>query len=308
MSDNITDMLKKVRHIEIRTNRHVNDSLAGAYHSLFKGRGIDFEEAREYQFGDEIRAIDWNVTARTGKAHVKKFREERELTVMLAVDLSASGQFGSGDMSKRELAAELASTLAFSAARNNDKVGLVLFTEDVEHVIPPRKGRRHILRIIRDILAWKPAKAGTDIAKALDEINRVLKRKAIVVLLSDFLQGPDGKLPNADEKLSDPIFKALDITNRRHDLVCFALSDERECIIPQGLGIITLEDSETGEIVELDTNDKNVCATYEKINTERTKKFKKALARSNIDLLEVSTNKPYITALRKFFERRKSVG
>ena len=304
MGDKLTDMLKKVRQIEIRTNRHVSDALAGAYHSLFKGRGMDFEEAREYEPGDEIRSIDWNVTARTGKAHVKKYREERELTMMIAVDLSASGQFGSGELSKRELAAELASTLAFSAARNGDKVGLALFTEGVEHIIPPRKGRRHILRLIRDILAWKPQKAGTDIAAALDEINRILKRRAIVVLISDFLQGPDGRLPDPDEKGSDAVFKALDIANRRHDLVCFSLSDPRELSMPRGLCTVTLEDGETGEIVALDTHNPAVCAKYEEINSERMKKFKRALARSKIDLLETFTDKPYISALRRFFERR----
>lgn len=304
MGDKLTDMLKKVRQIEIRTNRHVSDALAGAYHSLFKGRGMDFEEAREYEPGDEIRSIDWNVTARTGKAHVKKYREERELTMMIAVDLSASGRFGSGELSKRELAAELASTLAFSAARNGDKVGLALFTEGVEHIIPPRKGRRHILRLIRDILVWKPQKAGTDIAAALDEINRILKRRAIVVLISDFLQGPDGKLPDPDEKLSDTVFKSLDLANRRHDLVCFSLSDPRELSMPCGLGTVTLEDGETGEIVALDTNNPAVCAKYEEINSERMKKFKRALARSKIDLLETFTDKPYISALRRFFERR----
>ena len=304
MGDKLTDMLKKVRQIEIRTNRHVSDALAGAYHSLFKGRGMDFEEAREYEPGDEIRSIDWNVTARTGKAHVKKYREERELTMMIAVDLSASGRFGSGELSKRELAAELASTLAFSAARNGDKVGLALFTEGVEHIIPPRKGRRHILRLIRDILVWKPQKAGTDIAAALDEINRILKRRAIVVLISDFLQGPDGKLPDPDEKLSDTVFKSLDLANRRHDLVCFSLSDPRELSMPRGLGTVTLEDGETGEIVALDTINPAVCAKYEEINSERMKKFKRALARSKIDLLETFTDKPYISALRRFFERR----
>lgn len=304
MADKLTDMLKKVRQIEIRTNKHVSDTLAGAYHSIFKGRGMDFEEAREYQPGDEIRSIDWNVTARTGKAHVKKYREERELTMMIAVDLSASGQFGSGELSKRELAAELASTLAFSAARNGDKVGLVLFTEDVEQIIPPRKGRRHILRLIRDILVWQPQKIGTNIAAALEEINRMLKRKAIVVLISDFLQGPDGKLPNSKEKSGDPVFKALDITNRRHDLVCFGLSDAREISIPKGIGVITLEDSETGEIVCLDTNSSAVCAKYAEINAERMHNFKRALARSNIDLLEVFTDKPYISTLRRFFEKR----
>lgn len=301
MGDKITEMLKKVRQIEIRTNRQVSENLAGAYRSVFKGRGMDFEEAREYQPGDEIRSIDWNVTARTGKAHVKKYREERELTMMLAVDLSASGQFGSGDSSKREIAAEIASTLAFSAARNNDKVGLVLFTEDAEHIIPPRKGRRHILRLIRDILAFEPQHKGTDIARALEEVNRILKRRAIVALVSDFLQGPDGKIPDSEGK--SEVFKALDITNRRHDLVCFEIVDPRETVLP-ALGVLTLEDSETGEIVSLDTSSAAVRKTYAAINARRLADFKRALARSKIDLLEIRTDKPFITPLRKFFERR----
>ena len=302
MSDKITDMLKKVRQIEIRTNRNVSDALAGAYHSVFKGRGIDFEESREYAFGDEIRTIDWNVTARVGKAHVKKFREERELTVMIAVDLSASGNFGSGDISKRELAAELASTLAFSAARNNDKVGLAIFTDGMELIIPPHKGRRHILRLIREILFFEPKRRGTNIAGALDEINRMLKRKAIVVLISDFLQGPDGKLP--DYRKDSQIFKALDITNRRHDLVCFELIDPRELELPEGLGVITLEDSETGEVVEVNTSSRAVIDEYARINAERVKNFKAALARCKIDLLEARTDKPFLATLRNFFKRR----
>lgn len=301
MGDKITEMLKKVRQIEIRTNRQVSENLAGAYRSVFKGRGMDFEEAREYQPGDEIRSIDWNVTARTGKAHVKKYREERELTMMLAVDLSASGQFGSGDSSKREIAAEIASTLAFSAARNNDKVGLVLFTEDAEHIIPPRKGRRHILRLIRDILAFEPQHRGTNIARALEEVNRILKRRAIVVLVSDFLQGPDGKIPDPEGK--SEVFKALDITNRRHDLVCFEIVDPRETVLP-ALGVLTLEDSETGEIVSLETSSAAVRKTYAEINARRLADFKRTLARSKIDLLEIRTDKPFITPLRKFFERR----
>ncbi len=304
MSDKITDMLKKVRQIEIRTNRNVSDALAGAYQSVFKGRGMDFEEAREYAFGDEIRSIDWNVTARTGKAHVKKFREERELTMMIAVDLSASGDFGSKDISKRELAAELASTLAFSAARNSDKVGLALFTDGVEKIIPPRKGRRHILRLIRDILFFKPARRGTNITAALDEINRMLKRKAIVVLISDFLQGPDGRLPECGGKNKSEIFKSLDITNRRHDLICFELVDARELVLPRNIGVITLEDSETGETVELDTSNRAVVDEYEKINKTRLKKFRLELAKSKIDLLEARTDKPFITTLRKFFDSR----
>ena len=302
MSDKITDMLKKVRQIEIRTNRNVSDALAGAYHSVFKGRGIDFEESREYAFGDEIRTIDWNVTARVGKAHVKKFREERELTMMIAVDLSASGNFGSGDISKRELAAELASTLAFSAARNNDKVGLAIFTDGMELIIPPHKGRRHILRLIREILFFEPKRRGTNIAGALDEINRMLKRKAIVVLISDFLQGPDGKLP--DYRKDSQIFKALDITNRRHDLVCFELIDPRELELPEGLGVITLEDSETGEVVEVNTSSRAVIDEYARINAERIKNFKAALARCKIDLLEARTDKPFLATLRNFFKRR----
>ncbi len=296
-------MLKKVRQIEIRTNRQVNDALAGAYHSLFKGRGIDFEEAREYLPGDEIRSIDWNVTARTGKAHVKKYREERELTMMLAVDLSASQNFGSTDVSKRELAAELASTLAFSAAKNNDKIGLVIFTEEVEHFIPPRKGRKHILRMIRDILMFRPRRRGTNIAAALEEVNRALKRRAIVVLISDFLQGPNGLLPNPDDKSSDGVFKALDVTNRRHDLVCFGLSDRRELSLPN-LGEIILEDAETGEIVTINTSNGELRSAYADANANRLIKFKRALAGSNIDLLEVYTDKPFIGALRKFFKKR----
>lgn len=302
MSDKITDMLKTVRQIEIRTNRSVSDALAGAYHSVFKGRGMDFEEAREYTFGDEIRTIDWNVTARTGKAHIKKFREERELTMMLVVDLSQSENFGSAGVSKRELAAELASTLAFSAARNNDKVGLALFADGIEHIIPPRKGRTHILRLIRDILFFEPKKRGTNISAALDEVNRMLKRKAIVVLISDFLQGPDGKLPDAEGKSG--VFKSLDTTNRRHDLVCFEVIDPRELSLPANLGVVTLEDSETGEIVEVDTSSEAVRAEYARINAERLRKFKLALAKSKIDLLEAYTDKPFIATLRKFFEKR----
>lgn len=304
MSDSVTDMLRKVRRIEIATNRQVSDAIAGAYHSIFKGQGMDFEEAREYQPGDEIRSIDWNVTARTGKAHVKKYREERELTMMLAVDLSASGSFGSDKQSKRELEAEIASVLAFSAARNGDKVGLALFTDELELIIPPRKGRAHILRLIREILYFKPKRSGTDIAKALDGINKLLKRRAIVVLLSDFLQGPNGELPNPAKRSADPVFKALDITNRRHDLVCINVFDERETELPN-LGNIILEDSETGEIIELDTFSQNILKNYALENKTRMKAFKTGLAGIGIDSIEVCTGKPYIVPIRKFFESRK---
>lgn len=304
MSDSVTDMLRKVRRIEIATNRQVSDAIAGAYHSIFKGQGMDFEEAREYQPGDEIRSIDWNVTARTGKAHVKKYREERELTMMLAVDLSGSGSFGSDKQSKRELEAEIASVLAFSAARNGDKVGLALFTDEIELIIPPRKGRSHILRLIREILYFKPKRVGTDISKALDGINKLLKRRAIVVLLSDFLQGPNGELPNPAKRASDPVFKALDITNRRHDLVCINVYDDREMELPS-IGNIVLEDSETGEIIELDTFSQSILKNYNFENKTRMKAFKLGLASIGIDTIEVCTGKPYIVAIRKFFESRR---
>lgn len=304
MSDSVTDMLRKVRRIEIATNRQVSDAIAGAYHSIFKGQGMDFEEAREYQPGDEIRSIDWNVTARTGKAHVKKYREERELTMMLAVDLSGSGSFGSDKQSKRELEAEIASVLAFSAARNGDKVGLALFTDEIELIIPPRKGRSHILRLIREILYFKPKRVGTDISKALDGINKLLKRRAIVVLLSDFLQGPNGELPNPAKRASDPVFKALDITNRRHDLVCINVYDDREMELPS-IGNIVLEDSETGEIIELDTFSQSILNNYNFENKTRMKAFKLGLASIGIDSIEVCTGKPYIVAIRKFFESRR---
>ncbi|MBO5781439.1 MAG: DUF58 domain-containing protein [Opitutales bacterium] len=304
MSDSVTEMLRKVRRIEIATRKQVSDAIAGAYHSVFKGQGMDFEEAREYQPGDEIRSIDWNVTARTGKAHVKKYREERELTMMLAVDLSASGAFGSNSQTKRELEAELASVLAFSAAKNGDKVGLALFTDEIELIIPPRKGRRHILRLIREILFFKPKHSGTDIASALDGINRLLKRRAIVVLLSDFLQGPNGILPNPDLRAQDPVLKALDLTNRRHDLICINVFDGRETELPN-LGTIVLEDSETGEIVELDTFSKELTDAYKNENFKRMKDFKNALARIGIDSLKIEAGKPYIVKLRKFFEERK---
>lgn len=304
MSDSVTEMLRKVRRIEIATRKQVSDAIAGAYHSVFKGQGMDFEEAREYQPGDEIRSIDWNVTARTGKAHVKKYREERELTMMLAVDLSASGAFGSNSQTKRELEAELASVLAFSAAKNGDKVGLALFTDEIELIIPPRKGRRHILRLIREILFFKPKHSGTDIASALDGINRLLKRRAIVVLLSDFLQGPNGILPNPDLRAQDPVLKALDLTNRRHDLICINVFDGRETELPN-LGTIVLEDSETGEIVELDTFSKELTDAYKNENLKRMKDFKNALARIGIDSLKIEAGKPYIVKLRKFFEERK---
>src|SRR5436189_6185076 len=239
------DILKKIRGLEIKTKGLVETVFAGDYHSVFKGRGMNFEDVGEYQPGDEIRAIDWNVTARLGSPFVKKFTEERELTVMLVVDVSASGNFGSTMQSKRELAAEVACLLAFSAIRNNDKVGLLLFTDRVELFIPPKKGRSHTLRIIREILFFKPQGTGTEPDLALDYLNRIVTRRAVVFFISDF-QAPD-------------FSRALAVSGRRHDFIAIQIQDEREMAFPN-VGIITLEDAETGEQIEINTSDRTTRA------------------------------------------------
>src|SRR3954464_5671952 len=235
------EILKKIRVLEIKTKGLVQTVFAGDYHSVFKGRGMNFDEVREYQPGDEIRAIDWNVTARLGTAFVKKFTEERELTVMLVVDVSASGSFGSVSQSKRELAAEVACLMAFSAIRNNDKVGLLLFTDRVELFIPPKKGRSHTLRIIREILYFQPEGKGTEPALALDYLNKVVTRRAVVFFISDFQTGD--------------FSRSLAVSGRRHDFIAVHVQDERERVLPN-IGIITLEDAETGDQVEINTRDK----------------------------------------------------
>ena len=234
------EILKKIRALEIKTKGLVETAFAGDYHSVFKGRGMNFEDVREYQPGDEIRAIDWNVTARLGTAYVKKFTEERELTVVLVVDVSASGSFGSVSQSKRELAAEVACLLAFSAIRNNDKVGLLLFTDRVELFIPPKKGRSHTLRIIREILFFEPEGKGTEPALALDYLNKVVTRRAVVFFISDFQTGD--------------FSRSLAVSGRRHDFIAVHIEDERERVLPN-IGIITLEDAETGEQIEINTRD-----------------------------------------------------
>lgn len=295
--------MRKVRQIEIRTNRLVTDSLTGAYHSVFKGRGMDFEEVREYAPGDDVRAIDWNVTAKMDRPFIKQFREERELTIMLLVDLSASGNFGSAAESKRELAAEIASVLAFSATKNNDKVGLMLFTDEVEQYIPPRKGRQHVLRVIREILFHEPRRSGTNVVHALDTVNRMLKRKAIVFLLTDLLQGPDGRLPDPVERSGDALFRALALTNRRHDLTTILLSDPREVMLPD-IGLITLEDAETGQLVELDTSSQRVRHLYASQNRQRQEALSKGLRQAGVGTLPVVTGEPYVNNLRRYFESR----
>lgn len=303
METNITrEILKKVRAVEIRTNRLVNDTLAGRYHSVFKGRGMNFDEVREYVPGDDVRRIDWNVTARTGKPHVKKFTEERELTILLLIDVSASGTFGSGTRSKRELAAELGSVLAFSAIKNNDKVGLILFTDDVELYIPPAKGRSHVLRLIRELLFFEPVGTRTDIAAALDFANHVMRKRAVTFLISDFCYARESG------SLLDQLSTKLSITNRHHDVVALSVNDPREFELPD-IGRLNIEDAETGEQVELDTSDKNVRSSFAELAFTRRSRLKHAVGSAGVDFLELSTDREYVTDLIGFFhlrERRKN--
>jgi uncharacterized protein (DUF58 family) len=289
------DIIKKVRRLEIRARHLVTDSVTGAYHSSFKGRGMDFEEVREYAVGDDVRTIDWNVSAKMDRPFVKVFREERELTLMLLIDLSASGIFGSVEQSKRERAAEIASVLAFSATLNNDKVGVLLYTDAVEHYIPPKKGRRHILRVIRDILFFKPTGRRTGHKAALDYLNRVQRRKTVVFLISDFL----------DEAPDSTLFSTLALTNQRHDLVCIALSDPRESELPE-VGLITLEDAETGEMVEIDTGNQATRQRYAALARERRHSFDSRMRQKGLDWIQASTDQPYLPALRNLFARRAS--
>jgi uncharacterized protein (DUF58 family) len=292
------NILGRMRQLEIRTRRLVNDSLAGQYHSVFKGRGMDFDEVREYVPGDEVRTIDWNVTARTGHPFVKKFTEERELTMLLVVDVSASGNFGSAPQSKRELAAELASVLAFSAIRNSDKVGLILYTDRVEEYIPPKKGRRHVLRLVREILFHQPRGRGTDTVKALDFANHILHRRAIAFLISDFQSSEEPEL--ALENLR----RAMRQTNRRHDLVALHIQDAREKTLPD-VGVLAIEDAETDEVVELDTADPEVRRSFEKEVNERTQQLVRGFRAEAIDTLELDTALPYLPALQRFFKNRE---
>lgn len=284
------EVLKKIRALEIKTKGLVQTIFAGDYHSVFKGRGMNFQDVREYQPGDEIRSIDWNVTARLGAAYVKKFTEERELTVMLVVDVSASGNFGSVSQSKRELAAEVACLLAFSAIRNNDKVGLLLFSDRVELFIPPKKGRSHTLRIIREILYFEPAGRGTAPALALDYLNKVVTRRAVVFFVSDFQAGD--------------FSRELSVSGRRHDFIALHIQDQREEYLPN-VGIITLEDAETGEQIEINTADRTTRARFSvAAETERAALYR-TLRRNNIDAISLRTGENYLPALRSFFKQRE---
>jgi uncharacterized protein (DUF58 family) len=292
------EILKKVRQLEVRTNRLVNDSLAGNYHSVFKGSGMNFDEVREYVQGDEIRTLDWNVTARTGIPHVKKFTEERELTLLLLIDISGSGEFGSTTSSKREIMAELGSVLAFSAIRNNDKVGLVLFTDVVELYIPPKKGRSHILRVIRELLFFQPKGTRTDLKIPLDFVGRVCKRKSLVFLISDFC------LPGDFDLALEALQPKLRTGNKRHDLISMIVTDPREHHLPD-VGWLTIEDAESGHQVELNTSDPAVRRSYAALAAQRQTTVLKSIRAAGIDVLNLSTDQPYLPALLGFFRTRK---
>ncbi len=284
------EVIRQIRRLQLKARRAVEDLLGGEYHSVFKGTGIAFEEVREYQPGDDIRAIDWNVTARTGNPFVKRFIEERELTVMLLVDSSGSHQFGTRLQQKREVAAELAAVLAFSAISNNDKVGLLAFTDQVERFVPPRKGTRHVLRLIRDVLFFQPKHRGTSLRAALDHLNKIVHRRVIVFLLSDFLdKGYENSLKR---------------TGRRHDLIAVHIGDPREDELPP-VGLLELEDAETGERLLLDTNSRRVRDAYAEAARARREALRQLTRAAGIDLVEVSTDGSHLDALIRFFRLRE---
>jgi len=284
------EILKKVRHIEIRTKRLVNDLFSGEYHSTFKGQGMEFEEVREYQPGDDIRLIDWNVTARTGFPHVKKFREERELSVVLLVDASSSGRFGTRERFKSEVAAELCALLAFSAIKNNDKVGLIIFTDRIEKFVPPKKGRSHVLRLIREIIYFQPEGVATDIGLALEYLTKVIKRKSVVFLVSDFF--------------FEGYTKPLQLANKKHDVVAIKISDPRETAF-ENVGLIELEDAETGEVVLINTGSKEFRREFAARADEDLQNLKRGFQLVNIDFINIQTDHSYIVPLVNFFKMRE---
>lgn len=284
------EILKKVRQIEIRTKGLVNQVFGGEYHSVFKGRGMEFSEVREYQLGDDIRNIDWNVTARLGHPYIKIFEEERELTVILLVDLSGSQYFGTGLATKQQIAAEISAILSFSALKNNDKVGLILFTDKIEKFVPPKKSKSHILRIIRELLSFEPTGKGTSIKTALEFMNKAIKKRSILFLISDF-----------NDKDYE---KILRIVGRKHDLVGINLVDKREVTIPS-IGLVRLIDPETGKEVLLDTSSKSFQTLYKKRRDEFEGRRKSVFISSRLDSVHINTNEPYIKSLVNFFRMRE---
>jgi uncharacterized protein (DUF58 family) len=283
------EILKKVKRIEIQTRGLVNDVFSGEYHSVFKGRGMEFAEVREYQIGDDIRTIDWNVTARMGHPFVKVFDEERELTVMLVVDVSSSSDFGTVEQMKGEIAAEICALLAFSAIKNNDKVGLIIFSDRVEKYVAPKKGKSHVLRVIRELLYHKPQGHQTNITEALEFLSRVTQRRAVVFLVSDFI--------------ASGYEKALQIANKRHDLVTITITDPREQVLPS-IGLVELEDAETGETFLVDTGDADLRDEFSSQAEQRKQDRESVFKSMNIDTVNINTQKSYIDPLIRFFKMR----
>jgi len=282
-------LLKKVRKIEIKTKGLSNHIFAGEYQTAFKGKGMAFSEVREYQPGDDIRSIDWNVTARYNAPFVKVFEEEREMTVMLLIDVSASGNFGTQEQFKRELATELSAILAFSAIKNNDKVGVIFFTDKVEQFIPPKKGKSHILRIIREVLAFQPTGKGTNIAVALEYFNSVIKKRSICFILSDFM--------------SKEFDRPLKIASKKHDLVALRIHDTREDTLPN-VGLVPMQDAETEKMIFVDTSSKKVRDNFAKNRLQATEKLRKLFPASGVDLIDITTGTDYVKPLINFFKTR----
>lgn len=284
-----TEILKKVEQIEIQTRGLVNDVFSGEYHSVFKGRGMEFSEVREYQYGDDIRTIDWNVSARIGHPYVKVFEEERELTVMLLIDVSSSGEFGTVERMKGEIAVEICALLAFSAIKNNDKVGLIIFTDKIEKYVPPKKGKQHVLRVLRELLYFEPEAKKTNISVALEYLSNVVRKRSIVFLISDFI--------------SEDFSRALKIVNKKHDVVAINITDPREKELPD-VGFIELEDAENGEIITLDSTDSELRNLYYTYNQKQKEDRDRLFKSMNVDFIDISTDKSYIEPLIKFFRMR----
>ncbi len=284
------EIIKKIRRIEIHTSHIVNEMLAGQWNSAFKGRGIEFEEVRPYQVGDDVRAIDWNVTARTGRPFIKLFREEREMAVMLLVDLSASQSLGTHWQTKRELVTELSATLAFSAIKSNDKVGLTLFTDGIEKFVPARKGTRHVLRIIRELLYCQPIGQGTSLRKALEHLNRMASRRTVVFLVSDFQDAG--------------YERALKIARRKHDIIPLVVADEREFIMPE-IGLARLKDAETGKLVAFDTRSKANRRAYEELRRRQAAARDALFRKLQLDPIHIYTGEDFVEPLKRFFHKRE---
>ncbi|MEX2218430.1 MAG: DUF58 domain-containing protein [Phycisphaerales bacterium] len=314
------DLMREVRRLQVRTRRRVEGLFAGEYHTAFKGRGIEFADVREYEPGDDVRSIDWNVTARTGKTFIKRFVEERELTVMLAVDLSGSGVLASAGKSKGRTAVELAAVLALAAAQNNDRVGLLIFTDRVEKFLPPRKGRIHILRLMRELLNFEPAGKGTDIAGAVEHLGRVLRKRALVFVISDFLDaGPPKPVPPVTPPPKPPRSPRtplggatgaenwehpLRLASRKHEMIAVSIADPREAELPAA-GLVELADAETGECTVIDTSSRRAREQYRRLAAIREQELARTLARSRVDRIAIRTDRPFIRDLERYFHLRE---